>query len=230
MKDSDSEKYLGNIISTKGTLDRTIKDRKLKGYSYISEIRALLPDMPFGHRRIEVGIMLRDAMFVNGVLTNSEVWHSISEQNIEDLEVMDRMLLCYILGAHSKIQTEFLYLETGTTPLKKVISSRRIMYLQTILKRSDTEITKKVYEAQKSDPVKGDWLEHLNKDFNMLDMTMNEDNIKDMSKAQHKNQVKNKVKSYVLDMLKNKQEGHIKIKHIKYHELNMQPYLKKYIV
>ena len=70
MKDSNSEKYLGDIISTKGTLEETIKDRKNKGYSYISEIRALLSDMPFGHRRIEVGMMLRDAMFVNGILTN----------------------------------------------------------------------------------------------------------------------------------------------------------------
>ena len=80
MKDSNEEKYLGDIISSKGTLDETIKDRKLKGYSYISEIRALLSDMPFGHRRIEVGIMLRDAMFVNGILTNSEVWHSITNK------------------------------------------------------------------------------------------------------------------------------------------------------
>jgi hypothetical protein len=68
-----------------------------------------MSDMPFGHRRIEEGIMLRDAMFVNGILTNSEAWHSITEQHIEDLEVMDRMLLRYILGAHSKIQTKFLY-------------------------------------------------------------------------------------------------------------------------
>ena len=66
MKDSSSEKYLGNFVLNKGTLDDTIKDRKLKGYSYISEIRALLSDMPFGHRRIKVGLMLRDAMFVNG--------------------------------------------------------------------------------------------------------------------------------------------------------------------
>ena len=182
--------------------------------------------MPFGHRRIEVGLMLRDAMFVNGILTNSEAWHSISDQNIEDLEVMDRMLLRYILGAHSKIQTEFLYLETGATPLKQVITSRRLMYLQTLLKRPSTEITKQVYEAQKLNPTKGDWVEHLNKDFDMLDMAMNEDNIKDMSKAQHKSEVRKKVKLYVLGMLKNKQEGHSKIRHIKYHKLNMQPYLK----
>ena len=66
--------------------------------------------MPFGHRRIEVGIMLRHAMFVNGILTNSEAWHSITNQHIGDLEIMDRMLLRFIVGAHAKVQTEFLYL------------------------------------------------------------------------------------------------------------------------
>ena len=79
MKNSSAEKYLGDIISETGKLDETISDRKFKGYSYISEIRALMSDMPFGNRRIEIGIMLSDAMFANGILTNSEVWHSINQ-------------------------------------------------------------------------------------------------------------------------------------------------------
>ena len=64
--------------------------------------------MPFGHRRVEVGLILRDVTFVNWILCDSEAWHNISEKNIEDLEVMDRMLMKYILGAHSKVQTEFI--------------------------------------------------------------------------------------------------------------------------
>ena len=53
------------------------------------------------------------------------------------------------LGAHSKIPNYFLYLETGAIPLNQVILSRRVMYLQTLLKRPSTEITKQVYEVQK---------------------------------------------------------------------------------
>ena len=38
----------------------------------------------FGHKSIivgiEIGIFLRDAMFANGILTKSEVWHSITEE------------------------------------------------------------------------------------------------------------------------------------------------------
>ena len=81
LQNSKAEKYLGDVISENGTLDETIHQRKLKGYSYIAEIRALLSDMPFGHRRVEVGLLLRDAMFVNGILCNSEAWHSIKKKH-----------------------------------------------------------------------------------------------------------------------------------------------------
>ena len=106
----------------------------------MSEIKALLSDMPFGHRKVEVGLILRNAMFVNGILCSSEAWHSISKQNIEDLEVMYRMLMKYILRSHSKIQTEFLYLESGAVSLKEVITTRRMIYLQNIRKRPNKKL------------------------------------------------------------------------------------------
>ena len=52
------------------------------------------------------------------------------------------------------------------------------MYLQTILKRPDDEITKKIYECQKYNPVKGDWVEMVKKDFSNVEMAMNEEVIK----------------------------------------------------
>ena len=55
---------------------------------------------------------------------------------------MDRMLMKYILGAHSKVQTEFIYLETGAIPLKDVIATRRMMYLQNILKDQKKKLSK----------------------------------------------------------------------------------------
>ena len=36
--------------------------------------------MPFGHRRVQVGLMLRYAMFANGILCNSEAWHNITKK------------------------------------------------------------------------------------------------------------------------------------------------------
>ena len=121
---SKAEKYLGDVISDNGSIDKTIKQRKLKGYSYIAEIRALLSDLPFGHRRVQVGLMLRNAMFFNGILCNSESWHSILKKHIEELEIMDRSLVRYITGAHAKAHNEFLYLETGVLNIEKTITNR----------------------------------------------------------------------------------------------------------
>ena len=58
MASSKAEKYLGDVISENGSIDETIKLRKMRGYSYIAEIRALLSELPFGHRRVQVGLML----------------------------------------------------------------------------------------------------------------------------------------------------------------------------
>ena len=149
MKKSQAETYLGDVISEDGKLDATIKARKVKAFSYLSEIRALLSDMPFGKQRLEIGLLLRDAMFVNGVLCNSEVWHSISKKHIEDLEIIDHQLMRHIIGAHAKTPIEFMYLETGTIPLKYIISCRRMLYLQKILQMEDQELVKRIYLAQK---------------------------------------------------------------------------------
>ena len=42
MKSSTKEKYLGDIISTKGATKTTVEDRKKKGYTIVAEILAIL--------------------------------------------------------------------------------------------------------------------------------------------------------------------------------------------
>ena len=54
-----------------------------------------------------------------------------------------------MLAGKVDIYMSILYLETRTTPLKHVINSRRLLYLQNILKGPQSEILRQVYEAQK---------------------------------------------------------------------------------
>ena len=53
--------------------------------------------------------------------------------------------------------------------------------------RTDDELTKRIYEAQKENPVKGDWIELLKEDFKFIGEEINEKHIKEFSKAQYKN-------------------------------------------
>ena len=68
-----------------------------------------------------------------------------------------------------------------------------------------------MYEAQKESPVKGDWVKHVEKDFEMIGMDINENEIETMSKSKYKTIVKNKIRDYIFKILREHQEGHKKI-------------------
>ena len=103
------------------------------------------------------------------------------------------------------------------------------MYFQTILKRSDNEITKKVQNCQKANPVKGDWIELLRKDFTDIGMEMDEEKIKSETKMQYKSRVRKHLQNNMLKEMKKKQEGHTKIRDICYNNFNTQTYLTSHI-
>ena len=90
-----------------------------------------------------MGLKLRQAKLINGILFSSEGWHGICEDDIKALEKVDEARLRALIQAHPKITLEFLYLETGAVRIKHIISSRRMVYLKFLLKCDDEEITKK---------------------------------------------------------------------------------------
>ena len=105
-----------------------------------------------------------------------------------------------------------------------------MMYLQTLLKRDENEITKKVYEAQKKNTVKGDWVDMVKTDFTNIEMELNEEAIKHESKQQYKLRLNKQNKNYMLQELKKKQNNHKKIKEICYNSLETQKYLTTHML
>jgi hypothetical protein len=51
IKESQKEKYLGDFITKYANPKATIQDRKQKGYGILSEIKAILSDIPLGVKR-----------------------------------------------------------------------------------------------------------------------------------------------------------------------------------
>ena len=98
MESSNSEKYLGDQIHHSGTVTATILSRKAKGYGRVNEILALLNEAPLGSWKIKAGIILRQAMLINGTLFNSEAWHGISDKEVSSLEKVDEALLKGLLS------------------------------------------------------------------------------------------------------------------------------------
>ena len=72
------------------------------------------------------------------------------------------------------------------------------MYFQTIIKRSDDELTRKIYECQKRMPFKGDWIELVQKDFKNSGMEINEAEIMNQSKDIYKARINKNINGVML--------------------------------
>ena len=121
MNNSNQEKYLGDILSSSGSIKATISQRVSKGYGILSEIKAIIDEIPLGNYKLEMGLKLRQAMLVNGLLFNSEAWHAVALDDIISLEKIDEALLRYLLDCHSKVPLGFLYLESWAIPIRFII-------------------------------------------------------------------------------------------------------------
>ena len=56
MKESDNEKYLGDLISSSGKARPNILDRKEKGFGIVTEILSILSEVPLGHFKVQMGL------------------------------------------------------------------------------------------------------------------------------------------------------------------------------
>ena len=225
MKDSSQEKYLGDFVNSTGNVKATVADRIGKGYGIVSEIRAILNEIPLGRYKLEIGLQLRQAMLINGLLYNSEAWHSVTQEDIRGFEKVDESLLRFLLGSHPKAPLEMLYLESGATPIRYVLTSRRMNYFHTIIRREDEELTKRILKAQMEDPCPGDFIKLIEEDCKKIGIPFETEFVENSSPEFYKKFIKSKVKEAAFQYLTKLQKTHSKVKDIKFEKLEIQKYL-----
>ena len=223
------KKYVGDVITEDGKNDQNIAARKARAFAIAGDILAILEEVPLGPYRIDAGLCMRNAMFLNAILTNSETWYGITSSHVLELQEVDEYLLRKILKAHSKTQKEMLHLETATVPIKYIIKSQRLSYLHNILNRKKSELISKIFYAQKRRPVKDDWAETIKKDIEDIELNLSEENIRLMKKGKFKNILKKKIHQAAFKDLQNKKLFHSKVDHIIYSDFKVQKYVKSYL-
>ena len=225
MKTVQSHRYLGDIITSTGSLRESIEDRRNKGWGKVAEISGILSELP-SIRRVEVGLKLREAKIVNGMIYSTEAWSSISNAELTRLEQVDMSGLRALVQGHSKCSTAFILLEFGVLQLRHRIVARRMMFHHHILTRGNHELIKRVYLKQKEYSLKGDWFQTLQKDFSFIGEEIDDRNISNMSKYQYKIYIQKKIQKasfkYYLSL---KDKSKKKLKELTYNKLQIQGYL-----
>ena len=225
MIDTDTQTYLGDTISNTGSNTENIKQRCKIGHTAISQIKSLMKEISVGKFAIQIGLLLRDSIFVSKMLLNSEIWHCLTQNQITEMEKIDRILLRHILAAHSKTGIEWLYAETGKLNMGSLIQIRRMMYLWHVLTRDKSELIRRVYETQKVAGNTGDWYAMVEKDRQQLGIHMSDSDIQGVSKEWFKNFVKEKVKINFLQHLRDLKAKHSKSANLKCDELKTAEYI-----
>ena len=164
-------------------------------------------------------------MLLNGVLFNSEAWHNVTNKEIRRLEEVDEYLLRSLVSGHAKTPLEFLYLESGAIPIRHILACRLMIYLQTILKRDDSELTKRVYMCQRRSATNGDFFNLVKADFEEIGEVLDEAEIVASSMNAYKRKIKTKTKEAAFKYLRSRQQTHSKVKDVPYRKFETQKYM-----
>ena len=121
MEGVEQDTYLRDVISSDGKNKKNVEKRISKGIQIITQILNLLEIVSFGKHYIETDPLLRESMFINGVLFNAEVWYGLTRSEISEFKDLDRLLLIKTLESY--------YLELRIIPISEIIRMRRIRYL-----------------------------------------------------------------------------------------------------
>ena len=186
----------------------------------------ILNEICFGPYHFTVAKLLRETLFLSVMLLNSEVWINLTQKNIDTLEKLDRILIKKILNSARSTPTSVMYLDT-CIPVRFLIQAKRLMFLHYILTRNEDEIVYKVYQMQKSSPVKGDWSELIKEDLKLFELNhLTEDEIGKMKKVEWKKLVKDAMNYQAFKYLTDNIKGMTKAKDLVYDKFEMQKYLE----
>ena len=222
------DKYLGDIVSGDSLNKRNIEAKTSKGMGIINQIMILLEEICLGQYYCETAVLLRESMFVNGILFNFniEACYGLTKEDINALEILNRVLMRKILSAHSKTPVEAMYLELGCIPLEFIIKSRRLNFLHYILTRKENDLLKNFFKVQSKYPVKNDWVHTVKEALRELKINLNFDEIQEQSKFSFSNLVKKQTIKAAFNYLIQLKNEHSKLANLNYTKLQMQSYLK----
>ena len=203
----ESEKYLGQVLSCDSKNTINITNLRNKGIGTQNKIIQMLEKMPGGVFHFEIAEILRNALLISSILSNSEVWYGVTKQELDQLEQIDEMLLRNLFYCSRNVPKDLLYLEMGYLPISYIIKERRLMFLHHILQQKEESLVFRFFMAQIKSPTTHDWVSTVLEDLEELDINIEIGDIKDLKKGKFKAIVKEKVTNGAFQYLLKKKEA-----------------------
>ena len=154
---TDEQKYMGFILSSKGNNMANINAMKLKSKGIIRKIFSRLDSLNLQKYYFECALILMNAMLGSSILYASDMYYNLKEIEIRNLERIEEGFLRELFKAGKSCPISQLYLEIGQYPARFEIMKMRLLLMNYILNNDSSSLIHKFFELQIAQPVKGDW-------------------------------------------------------------------------
>ena len=187
----------------------------------------ILREVSLGQHYFIMAKLLRETMFLSVALLNADTWLNLTQGDIKELDLVDRLLLKQIFGVSSSCPSSGLYMELGCTPVSLIIKAKRLMFLHYIVSREKEELISKIFWAQVKQPVKNDWavIVIVKQDLEDFGINYTFEEITSIGKERFKLIVKEKMNTKAFNILNGMKEEKSKLAKLTYDKLGLQKYL-----
>ena len=107
----------------------------------------MMETMQGGKYHYEIAKNLRNSYLLSSILSSSEVWYGVTQNEIDQLKQVDEMLIRNLMDCSSSVPKDLLYLELGIIPIRYIIQTRRLLYLHHILQQDDDSFLYSFFKA-----------------------------------------------------------------------------------
>ena len=212
MLKSETQRYLGDILSTSEKINENINNRYNKGVGKVSEIMSILQEVSFGPHYFKMALLFRKSILLSSMLCSSEALYGITHSHIEKLEQVDRMFFRKLFQVPNGTAIEAFYLETSSIPIRYILIGRRLLYLWYILSKDENEL----FDSQKTSSVKNNWAIQIKQDLMDCEINLSELEISKMKRPVYKKLIKEKIHHIAAKYLISLKLQHSKSVNLKY--------------
>ena len=193
----------------------------------VGEIIEILDSLKIGYLYFETAMLLRNAILINGMINSVEIWYNLTNNEVNELEIVDRILLQQVLGKIPRtVPRESMYLELGIEEINVIIKKRRLIYFQSVIARKKKSMLYNFLMQQWHRPYKGDFTELVKESLQEFGFSENLVYLENTKPEHFKEMIKERSVKLSLKLLREKKEKHSKMKNLQYKNLQMQEYLK----
>ena len=147
LKETESYKYLGDIITADGTLKETIEDRSKSCTATVAELNSIIEETVSENILIDAVITYQNSIIIPKLCLNSESW-TLNNTELQSMERIHNKSLKRMLRLPQGTPSFGLRAELGILSVESIIHRRKLMFLHRLLSQPDDNITRQVMMQQ----------------------------------------------------------------------------------